>query len=79
MDPATLAAYDAAAAYAKESETQPAPVDLHDLIRHFFRPGLPPRPAGKSTASWPVAVLSDPHALRELKTRGENLIFNRYV
>jgi SAM-dependent methyltransferase len=41
MDRATLAAYDAAAAaYAKEWDTQPAPVDLHDLVRRFFRPGL---------------------------------------
>ena len=41
MDRATLAAYDAAAAaYAKEWETQSAPVDLHDLAKRFFRPGL---------------------------------------
>ena len=41
MDRATLAAYDAAAAaYAKEWEAQPAPVDLHDLAKRFFRPGL---------------------------------------
>ena len=41
MDRATLAAYDAAAAaYAKEWESQPAPVDLHDLVRRFFRPGF---------------------------------------
>src|ERR1043166_1795091 len=41
MDRATLAAYDAAAAaYAKEWESQPPPVDLHDLVRRFFRPGL---------------------------------------
>ena len=41
MDPATLAAYDdAAAAFAKEWDEQPAPVDLHDLVRRFFRPGL---------------------------------------
>jgi len=41
MDPATLAAYDAAAAaFAKEWGEQPAPADLHDLVRRFFRPGL---------------------------------------
>jgi SAM-dependent methyltransferase len=41
MDRATLAAYDAAAAaYAKEWDAQPAPIDLHDLVRRFFRPGL---------------------------------------
>jgi SAM-dependent methyltransferase len=41
MDPATLAAYDAAAAaFADDWEAQPAPVDLHDLVRRFFRPGL---------------------------------------
>jgi SAM-dependent methyltransferase len=41
MDRATLAAYDAAAAaYASEWEGQPAPVDLHDLVKRFFRPGL---------------------------------------
>jgi SAM-dependent methyltransferase len=41
MDRATLAAYDtAAAAYAQEWEAQPAPVDLHDLVKRFFRPGL---------------------------------------
>jgi len=40
MDPATLAAYDAAAAtFAKEWGEQPAAVDLHDLVRRFFRPG----------------------------------------
>jgi SAM-dependent methyltransferase len=41
MDPATLAAYDAgAAAFADDWETQPTPVDLHDLVRRFFRLGL---------------------------------------
>jgi SAM-dependent methyltransferase len=41
MDHATLAAYDAAAAaYATEWETRPAPVDLHDLVKRFFRPGV---------------------------------------
>jgi 2-polyprenyl-3-methyl-5-hydroxy-6-metoxy-1,4-benzoquinol methylase len=41
MDRATLAAYDAAAAaFAKEWHAQPAPVDLHALVRRFFRPGL---------------------------------------
>ena len=41
MDHATLAAYDAdAAAFAKDWHEQPQPVDLHALIRRFFRPGL---------------------------------------
>jgi SAM-dependent methyltransferase len=41
MDRATLVAYDAAAAaYAEEWEGQPPPVDLHDLVKRFFRPGL---------------------------------------
>jgi SAM-dependent methyltransferase len=40
MDRATLAAYDAAAsAFAAEWDAQPAPVDLHDLVQRFFRPG----------------------------------------
>jgi SAM-dependent methyltransferase len=40
MDRATLAAYDAAAAaFAKEWDAQPAPADLHDLVKRFFRPG----------------------------------------
>jgi SAM-dependent methyltransferase len=40
MDAATLAAYDAAAAaYTREWEAQPTPVDLHDLVKRFFRPG----------------------------------------
>jgi SAM-dependent methyltransferase len=29
-----------AATYATEWETQPTPVDLHDLVKRFFRPGL---------------------------------------
>ena len=41
MDRATLAAYDDdAAAFAAEWEAQPAPVDLHGLVKRFFRPGL---------------------------------------
>jgi SAM-dependent methyltransferase len=41
MDPATLAAYDAAAAaFAAEWDAQLAPTDLHDLVKRFFRPGL---------------------------------------
>jgi SAM-dependent methyltransferase len=41
MDRATLAAYDgAAAAFAKGWHEQPAPTDLHALVRRFFRPGL---------------------------------------
>jgi SAM-dependent methyltransferase len=40
MDRATLAAYDAAAAaFADEWHAQPAPNDLHALIRRFLRPG----------------------------------------
>jgi SAM-dependent methyltransferase len=41
MDRATLAAYDSgAASYAKDWHAQPAPVDLHAIVRRFFRPGL---------------------------------------
>jgi SAM-dependent methyltransferase len=37
----TLAAYDAgAAAFADEWHAQPAPSDLHAIVRCFFRPGL---------------------------------------
>jgi SAM-dependent methyltransferase len=37
MDRTTLAAYDQdAAAFAKEWEEQPAPVDLHDVVTRFF-------------------------------------------
>ena len=40
MDLQTLAAYDAAAsAFAAEWQEQPAPTDLHDLVRRFFKPG----------------------------------------
>jgi hypothetical protein len=39
MDRAALAAYDAVATYAKDWEGQPAPVDLHDLVKRFFGPG----------------------------------------
>jgi SAM-dependent methyltransferase len=40
MDRATLAAYDVgAAAFAAEWDAQPAPVDLHDLVKRFFGPG----------------------------------------
>jgi SAM-dependent methyltransferase len=40
MDRATLAAYDgAAAAFAKEWHEQPAPSDLHTLVKRFFRAG----------------------------------------
>jgi SAM-dependent methyltransferase len=39
-DKATIAAYDAdAASFAADWETQPAPADLHDAVRRFFRPG----------------------------------------
>jgi SAM-dependent methyltransferase len=41
MDRDTLLAYDgAAAAFAVEWHAQPAPADLHALVRRFFRPGL---------------------------------------
>jgi SAM-dependent methyltransferase len=40
MDAATLRAYDsAAAAFAQDWHEQPAPADLHDIVRRFFRPG----------------------------------------
>jgi SAM-dependent methyltransferase len=40
MDPRTLATYDhEAPAYAAEWHAQPAPSDMHALIRQFFRPG----------------------------------------
>src|SRR6516164_681244 len=35
-----MAAYDtAASAFAAEWQEQPAPTDLHDLVRRFFKPG----------------------------------------
>jgi SAM-dependent methyltransferase len=41
MDRETLLAYDgAAAAFAADWHEQPAPADLHALVRRFFRPGL---------------------------------------
>ncbi len=37
MDPQTLAAYDKdAAAFAKDWHDQPAPSDLHDIVKRFF-------------------------------------------
>jgi SAM-dependent methyltransferase len=40
VDLQTLAAYDtAASAFAAEWHEQPAPTDLHDLVRRFFKPG----------------------------------------
>src|SRR6187401_3825299 len=40
MDRATVGAYDAgAAAFAKDWHDQPAPVDLHALVKRFFRTG----------------------------------------
>jgi SAM-dependent methyltransferase len=40
MDPQTLSAYDAAAkAFATDWHEQPAPTDLHALIKRFFTPG----------------------------------------
>ena len=41
MDPETLLAYDAAAAaFAADWHEQPAPADLHAVVRRFFQPGL---------------------------------------
>jgi SAM-dependent methyltransferase len=38
-DRQTIAAYDAGAAeFARDWHAQPAPADLHDLVRRFFRP-----------------------------------------
>ncbi len=40
MDRATLSAYDReAATFADDWETQPAPADLHVVVRRFFNPG----------------------------------------
>jgi SAM-dependent methyltransferase len=40
MDRDTLAAYDrGAAAFAEDWHTQPAPVDLHEVVTHFFIQG----------------------------------------
>lgn len=40
MDARTLAAYDAdAAAFAEDWHGQPAPTDLHAIVRRLFRPG----------------------------------------
>jgi SAM-dependent methyltransferase len=40
IDQSTLVAYDTHAAdFASDWHSQPAPDDLHDLIRRFFRPG----------------------------------------
>jgi len=40
MDPQTLRAYDTgAAAFAEDWHTQPAPTDLHAIVRRFFVPG----------------------------------------
>src|SRR4029079_2672299 len=40
MDRATVGAYDAgAAAFAKDWHDQPAPVDLHALVKRYFHPG----------------------------------------
>jgi len=40
MDSKTLQAYDAdAAAFAQDWHAQPAPADLHAVVRRFFRPG----------------------------------------
>jgi trans-aconitate methyltransferase len=40
MDRKTLSAYDAAAAaFARDWHAQPAPADLHVIVKRFFRPG----------------------------------------
>lgn len=40
MDRETIGAYDAGAAgFAKDWHDQPAPTDLHDIVRRYFRPG----------------------------------------
>jgi SAM-dependent methyltransferase len=40
-DRQTLAAYHAAAAtFAQDWHEQPPPSDLHEIVRHFFKPGL---------------------------------------
>ena len=40
MDRATIGAYDAGAAgFAKDWHDQPAPVDLHALVKRYFRSG----------------------------------------
>ena len=40
MDRETLSAYEAgAAAFAQDWHDQPAPADLHAIVRRFFRPG----------------------------------------
>jgi SAM-dependent methyltransferase len=41
MDTRTLQAYDShAAAFAQDWHEQPPPVDLHEIVRRFFGPGL---------------------------------------
>src|SRR4029078_6904620 len=40
MDPQTLGVYDAGAEkFAKDWRAQPAPADLHALVKRFFHPG----------------------------------------
>jgi 2-polyprenyl-3-methyl-5-hydroxy-6-metoxy-1,4-benzoquinol methylase len=40
VDPQTLSAYEkGAAAFAEEWHAQPAPADLHAIVKRFFRPG----------------------------------------
>src|SRR5258708_22210787 len=40
MDPETLGVYDAGAEkFAKDWHAQPAPTDLHALVKRFFHPG----------------------------------------
>ena len=87
IDRATLAAYDAAAAaYATEWETQPAPVDLHELVKRFFRPGLTAdigcgsgRDAAWLTANGFPTVGYDPSAglLREARAAHPGVTFEQ--
>ena len=47
MDDLTLAAYDRdAAAFASDWETQPAPVDLYNVVQRFFIPARPTADVG---------------------------------
>ena len=47
MDDLTLAAYDRdAAGFASDWETQPAPVDLYNVVQRFFIPARPTADVG---------------------------------
>jgi SAM-dependent methyltransferase len=85
MDPATLAAYDAgAAAFATDWQAQPAPTDLHVVVRRYFGPGLTAdigcgsgREVGWLVANGFQAMGYDPSAslLDEARTRHPDLAF----